>query len=194
MNKYDIELLNKSGLPITVLDTVDSTNNFVKSRLLEDMADGLRKTPFAVLADTQSAGRGRYERSFFSPEGAGIYLSYAYRHEYSEPELLEVTTKVAEFILPVLQSHSSEELWIKPINDIYKGDRKILGILVERVDNPYSRGDYALVIGIGINCFSGLCSDIPDDISDKIGFLEPDCSRSELSLELLEVLHKHFDE
>lgn len=187
-NNYDIEQLKKSGIEnIEVFSSIDSTNSYASRKLLSEDA---RPTPFAVIADTQSAGRGRYTKSFHSPQGSGIYMSYVYKRDYSEEELLHVTTEVAELILPVLQSHTRDELWIKPINDIYKGRRKILGILVERVDNPHVRGDYSLIVGIGINCFSTV---FPEELREIVGFLEPDCSREQLALELLEVLHEHFN-
>ncbi len=188
MNKnYDIEKLKKSGIDnIEVFDVIGSTNTYASEQLL---AEEPRQTPFAVIADMQSAGRGRYTKSFHSPSGSGIYMTYVYKHDYTEEELLRVTTEVAELILPVLQTHTEDELWIKPVNDIFKGHRKILGILVERVDNPRIRGDYSLVIGIGVNCFSAV---FPEELRDIVGFLEPDCSREQLALELLEVLHEHF--
>lgn len=190
MSNYDIQTLYKSGIAdIEIFETIDSTNNYSKELLLSDTP---RRTPFAVLADHQSAGRGRYTKSFFSPAGSGIYMTYVYRHDYSEDELLGVTTRVAELILPVLERHcQSGRLWIKPINDIFRDSRKILGILVERVDNPRVRGDYALVVGIGINCFE---SDVPDELKDIVGFLEPDCSRDQLAAELLEVLNEHLNQ
>lgn len=185
---YDINELKKSGIAdIEVFETIGSTNTYASEQLL---AEEPRRTPFAVLADMQTAGRGRYSKSFHSPSGSGIYMTYVYKRDYSEEELLHVTTEVAELILPVLQSHTPDELWIKPINDIFKGSRKILGILVERVDNPRIRGDYSLVVGIGINCFA---ADFPDELKNIVGFLEPDCSRKQLALELLKVLNEHFN-
>ena len=109
-------------------ETIDSTNNKAKEIVLgssyEDdqgnrMAGGV--LPLLVTAQTQTGGRGRYGKTFYSPEG-GIYMSYAYEKDYTEAELLNVTTCVAELVLPVLQTHTSKQLFIKPINDIYAID------------------------------------------------------------------------
>ncbi len=149
--------------------------------------------PLLVTADEQTAGRGRYGKSFISPDGAGIYMSYAYERSYSEEDLLKVTTQVAELILPVLQAHTSRELYIKPVNDIYCDGRKLAGILTERVDYPDNCGRYFLIIGIGINCepFAISLDSTDTDgnrLADIIGFLEPDCSHEQLTAELHEAL------
>lgn len=117
-------------------------------------------------------------------------MSYVFRHRYAEADLLALTSRVAEIITPVLQKHTEETLWIKPINDIFKGPRKIVGILVERVDNPKIRGDYALIIGIGVDCFE---TELPDKLSNIVGRLDPDCNLEQLACELFEVLHEHFN-
>lgn len=53
---------------LCVLSTVDSTNNYLKQRAA-DLPHG-----YAVVADCQTAGRGRLGRSFVSPSGSGIYI------------------------------------------------------------------------------------------------------------------------
>lgn len=190
MDIYNINKLKESGLSsIEVFESIDSTNTYARELLI---ADEPRMTPFGIIADHQTAGRGRYTKSFFSPAGTGIYMTYVYRHNYTEEELLGVTTRVAELILPVFEKHcQSGRLWIKPVNDIFRDSLKFTGILVERVDNPKVRGDYALVVGIGINCFR---TEVPEELKSIIGFLEPDCSREQLATELFEVLHKHLNE
>ena len=61
--------LNNSGnFDICVLDTVDSTNN-----LLKNMAKEGKGECTVIIADSQTGGRGRYDRKFYSPTGTGIY-------------------------------------------------------------------------------------------------------------------------
>ncbi len=59
---------------VTVLDSVDSTNNYIKTLDLGD-------TPRAVIALEQTAGRGTHGRSFWSPRGSGVYLTIGFRPE-----------------------------------------------------------------------------------------------------------------
>ena len=148
-------------------ESISSTNDFAKESVL---GGTWLNYPLLISADEQTAGRGRHGKSFFSPKNTGVYMSYAYEKKYTEEELLKVTTKVAQIILPILQAHSDKDLHIKPINDIYIGDpalpdsRKIAGILTERVDYPERPGDYFIIVGIGINCFEfGSSSDEQSD-------------------------------
>ena len=169
-------------------ESIPSTNDFAKESVL---GGTWLNYPLLVSADEQTAGRGRHGKSFFSPKNTGVYMSYAYEKKYTEEELLKVTTKVAQIILPILQAHSDKDLRIKPINDIYIGDpalpdsRKIAGILTERVDYPERPGDYFIVVGIGINCFE---FGIPSELENKIGWLEPDCSIRTLIDEIADAL------
>lgn len=163
------------------------------TRALDDSLSYGDVLPLLVTAAEQTAGRGRYGKSFYSPADTGIYMSYAYEHAYTEEELLGVTTRVAELILPVLQAHCSSELRIKPINDIYvlpadtdtentstdinsgnspagdialpPGSRKAVGILTERVDYPDKTG-YFIIVGIGINCEP---YEVPENLLDTEG-------------------------
>jgi len=186
------------------LESIDSTNNYARDFVLQQHrvnseskdtgTTSPQLLPLLVSADQQTAGRGRYGHSFLSPSGAGIYMSYAYERAYTEEELLGVTTRVAELLLPVLQKHYSGKapLQIKPINDIYIGDpkspdsRKIAGILTERIDYP-DRSGYFIIVGIGINCTR---FEVPDDLRQIIGFLEPDCSKDILIEEITKELSK----
>ena len=193
-------------------ESISSTNDFAKESVL---GGTWLNYPLLISADEQTAGRGRHGKSFFSPKNTGVYMSYAYEKKYTEEELLKVTTKVAQIILPILQAHSDKDLHIKPINDIYIGDpalpdsRKIAGILTERVDYPERPGDYFIIVGIGINCFEfgsqsddqsdgqsensgdiqgGIAIDVPSELENKIGWLEPDCTIRTLIDEIADAL------
>ncbi len=181
-------------------ESIPSTNDFAKESVL---GGTWLNYPLLVSADEQTAGRGRYGKTFYSPKNTGVYMSYAYEKKYTEEELLAITTRVAKLLLPILQAHSDKDLRIKPVNDIYIGEpglpdsRKIAGILTERVDYPDRPGDYFIVIGIGINCFaSGTKSDdqsgthgaVPSELANVIGWLEPDCSISDLIEEIADAL------
>ena len=71
------------GQTVICLDTVDSTNEEVKRRAMAGAPAGL-----AVLADTQTGGKGRRGRSFQSPAGQGLYLSVLLRPVCSLEETL----------------------------------------------------------------------------------------------------------
>ena len=148
-------------IPIYIYDTIPSTNTKAKEMILnEDCCSAL------LIADTQTAGRGRTGHSFFSPQSSGIYMSLIYKPDSFE-NASRATTKAA-----VAVSKAIEELYnivpqVKWVNDIYLDGKKICGILTEAVIKPET-SDGALVIGIGINHSA---SDLPEDIKNIAGFL-----------------------
>ncbi len=114
-------------------DEVDSTNEYAK-RILNEATDGT-----VVLADIQTAGKGRIDRQWYSPEG-GLYISIILFTE--KPLLIPVLAAVA--ICETFNNNYDILLGIKWPNDILLNDKKIAGVLVEVVDA-------ALILGIGIN-------------------------------------------
>ena len=132
------------GRELVCLETVDSTNTEVKRRAAAGAAEGL-----AVLAEGQTAGRGRRGRSFQSLSGKGLYLSILLRPAVSLAELSQLTAWTAVAVCRGIQSCCGAEPQIKWTNDIYVGDRKLVGILIE---HSYSGQTLArTIVGIGIN-------------------------------------------
>ena len=74
--------LHRTRENLHVLETVDSTNSFCRRLALEGAPDGT-----AVLADCQTAGRGRRGRSFQSPAGKGLFFSILWRPDCAPEEL-----------------------------------------------------------------------------------------------------------
>jgi BirA family biotin operon repressor/biotin-[acetyl-CoA-carboxylase] ligase len=108
----------------------------------------------AVVADQQTRGRGQRGRSWHSPDGAGLYVSFVTRPQLS-PRLLPALTLVAGVALQeALAPVSRSSLAIKWPNDLLVGSgplygRKLAGILVEAAAG--ARGVEHAVIGIGVN-------------------------------------------
>lgn len=156
---------------IIKLDSINSTNTYCNylltnpSGLPESIRPADTSLPVAVIAKEQYAGRGRYGKDFYSPQG-GIYLSYAYEGKYAESDLLKLTVVAASIVHQVLSKYSDEALSIKWINDIYKGSKKIAGILTERVDD--SSGKYYIIIGVGVNVSP---FEVPDELREVVGYL-----------------------
>lgn len=151
------------------LESVDSTNNFAKE--IEPSS-----LPALVTAKEQTGGRGRFGRSFFSPEGKGIYMSYAFVPEFPVDSSAMITAISAAVIHCVLSEYSNG-LAIKWVNDIYKGRLKISGILTEAVfknpsETPGQPEIDRIVIGIGINVFPG---SFPGKLEETAGSLFDAC-------------------
>ncbi|MCH5252426.1 MAG: biotin--[acetyl-CoA-carboxylase] ligase [Lachnospiraceae bacterium] len=132
---------------IQIYKEVDSTNQVVKRQALEGKKQGL-----VVLAEEQSAGKGRRGRNFFSPMGTGIYMSVLFCPESEQAEnIVLITTAAAVAVCRAVRKVLGEEPEIKWVNDVYLRGRKICGILTEAVSDFESGRIDTVVVGIGIN-------------------------------------------
>jgi BirA family biotin operon repressor/biotin-[acetyl-CoA-carboxylase] ligase len=101
-----------------------------------------------VVAGEQTAGRGRRQRQWVSPAGAGLYFSIILRPQFDQSLWPLLTLMAAVAAHDALLVACSLETDIKWPNDILVDEKKLCGILAETVDTPSGR---AVVIGIGIN-------------------------------------------
>ncbi len=147
---------------LILFDETDSTNNQLKKLALDGAKD---KT--VVIANSQTAGRGRFGKSFFSPENTGIYLSIFRKLDLDENELSYVTPAAAVCVAEVLEEATDTEIGIKWVNDLYYNQKKISGILTETVSNIETGSIIGVVIGVGIN----LNTVFPDDLQSIAGNL-----------------------
>ena len=144
-------------------DSVDSTNEAAK-RLIHDHKI---HSPAYVVAREQTAGRGQRGRLWLSPRDAGIYLTLVdFPDSTAAPASQDFTLGAAHACVEALRQCAGVDVFIKPINDLYVGRRKLGGILTEVV----MEGDFirALLTGIGINVRRAprpLPRDAPEPIS-----------------------------
>lgn len=127
-------------------ESLPSTNTEIARQASEGAAEGL-----AIIADEQTAGRGRLQRAWSSPKGAGLYFSLLLRPTIA-PELWPLVTFMAALAVGDALSESCGVMTdIKWPNDLLSGERKICGILAESVETPEGR---AVVLGMGVNLTS----------------------------------------
>ncbi|MBQ1678476.1 MAG: biotin--[Oscillospiraceae bacterium] len=132
---------------LELLDTVDSTNNYLKTLGAAGAPHGT-----AAVADCQTGGRGRLGRRFDSAPGSGIYLSVLLRPACPPQELLTLTAQAAVAVRRAVRTITGTEAGIKWVNDLVLGSRKICGILTElSIEAESGLVSYA-VVGVGINC------------------------------------------
>lgn len=169
---------------LIVLNCVDSTNNYAKQLAANGAHHGT-----VVIADHQTAGRGRMGRSFSSPKGMGLYCSVIYQPKLSADKLSLLTVYAAEATRRAILEVCSVDTGIKWINDLIYGGKKLCGILTELT---FSSGQpNHAIIGIGINC-NQLESDFPEDVRDMAislrQILNHEIDRAELAAALLRQL------
>ena len=166
---------------VSVLKTVDSTNNYAKRLAMEGAPD---KT--VVVSETQTAGKGRLGRSFFSPEGTGLYMSVILRPEKSASESIFITVAAAVAVCRAIETVSDISPRIKWVNDIFAGGRKVCGILTEASQSIENQMIEYAVLGIGVNVKN---TDFPEDLQGTAGSLGIEkVSRSRLAAEILNEL------
>jgi len=124
-------------------ESLPSTNSELARLASEGAAEGL-----AILADEQTAGRGRLQREWSSPKGAGLYFSLLLRPVIPVDQWPLITFMAALAVGDALREAAGVQTDIKWPNDLLSGERKICGILAETIDTPSGR---AVIIGIGIN-------------------------------------------
>lgn len=138
--------MTKRILKITNLKTIDSTNTYL--RALAESGEGEGRV---VIADEQTAGRGRRGKTFFSPSAVGLYMSILIRPACSVEDSLFITPMTATATARAIERISGKKCGIKWVNDIYIDGKKVSGILCEAsFDHKENKVNY-VVVGIGIN-------------------------------------------
>lgn len=123
--------------PIEIFQSIDSTNSYLLNLPASEKQSG-----YVCLAEQQSAGRGRLERVWDSPNAENIYMSILWKVPIEKRAGLSLMIAMA--IVELLQEIELKNIKVKWPNDVLVNGKKIAGILVE------ATGEY-VVIGIGIN-------------------------------------------
>lgn len=132
-------------LPVEWHDALPSTNTFLRERLLADrgMPSGT-----VVAAREQTAGRGRYARTWMSRPGRDLAFSFLLREPVALAHVPTLPMAASLAVAHVLRRHGVAAS-VKWPNDVIVGSRKICGILSEYV--PEIGPEPSLVVGIGLN-------------------------------------------
>src|SRR5512143_704887 len=150
--------LGRPWTGVVCLAVTDSTN-----RVAMEMAENGAKHGTVVVADAQTAGRGRMGRRWVSPAGKNLYVSLLLR-----PSVPTVDAPQLALVAGIALADAVEEVgvpaFLKWPNDLYCGGRKAAGILAEMASDP--DGVRHVVIGVGLNVNMEE-TDIPSDLRDK---------------------------
>ncbi|MHC8359749.1 bifunctional biotin--[acetyl-CoA-carboxylase] ligase/biotin operon repressor BirA [Pseudomonas sp. LS2P72] len=132
--------------PILVFDSIDSTN----AEALRAIERG-QAAPFLVLAERQTAGRGRRGRKWASPFAENIYYSLVLRIEGGMRQLEGLSLVVGLAVMQALRELGISGAGLKWPNDVLVGQKKIAGILLELVGDPADVCHVVLGVGINVN-------------------------------------------
>ena len=147
LNAEDIALKAPSlAWPVHISDSIDSTN----AEALR-LVDAGCAAPFLVLAEQQSAGRGRRGRKWVSPFAQNVYYSLVLRIEGGLRQLEGLSLVVGLAVMQALRESGVQGAALKWPNDVLVGQKKIAGILLELVGDPADICHVVLGIGINVN-------------------------------------------
>jgi len=151
------------GCRIIVLESTGSTNDFLRRMLSPGLPEG-----FVVFAEHQSAGRGQRGNRWASAPHLGLWFSVLLRPQIPLAASPCLTNWAAHAIVATIQSETGLEAAIKPPNDVFVGDRKVAGVLVET--KAGSGPAFEAIIGIGVN-MNQMADDFPAELRTRAGSL-----------------------
>ena len=175
-------LASQEGLfHIEVHKQVTSTNDFIKNLKASEGR--------VIVAQEQTGGKGRLGRSFYSPEGTGIYFSLLLTPTIPIDEATAVTAAAAVAVAEAMEKLAGKEVQIKWVNDIYINGKKVCGILTEGVFDMENRRLGQVILGIGINLMEPL-EGFPSELIPSAGgvFKEGEAPKDSKNLLIAEVL------
>ena len=153
----------KSKIKLDIRETVGSTNDEVKALAIKGEREG-----YLLVSRSQTKGKGRLGRSFFSPDGTGIYMSLLLRPECKAEETALITTAAAVAVCCALQKIEVSDAQIKWVNDIFLNGKKVCGILTEAGFGSKGNVPDYVVLGVGVNMYAPE-NDFPEELKGIAG-------------------------
>lgn len=180
------------GKEIIHFNSIDSTNNYAKKIAKEGAREGT-----LIIANTQTAGRGRLGRQFSSNSNKGIWMSIILRPKLNPIDAQNMTIAAGRAVVKAIKQVTGIDADIKWPNDVLVGGKKVCGILTE---SECEAGNMKyMVLGIGLNVnhqeedFSEELRDIATSLRIILG---KDVQKEDVIVELLyqlESLMLQFD-
>lgn len=177
----------ESGVKVNFnfFDSLESTNKTAKELALNGANEGT-----VIVANTQTGGRGRLGRSFYSPAGTGLYFSVILRPDFAPSQNLFITPTAAVAVSNAIESVAGIKTNIKWVNDIFANGKKVCGILSESVLDVNGKTEY-VILGIGIN-LAPPKGGFPEDIKNVAGAVLPTPNENKTTEILKQTVNNFF--
>jgi len=203
VNKKGYRLLNdtESLLPVNIkkllktkyigreyiyLDEVVSTNLYLKEN--RELPNGT-----VVLAERQTGGRGRKGRKWVSPKYKGLYFSVLLKKDIELKTLSLFSLIFPLTVREIIQKYTRKKVYIKWPNDIYIGNRKLSGTLIETEIEGNSINNLIAGIGININSDREDLKDVLDIATSLYIEEEKKFDRGKILAEILNLLEEKIE-
>lgn len=172
-----------AGHPVLFYESVNSTNQQAKLNAENGCGQGT-----LVVADMQTAGRGRRGKTWSSPSGTNVYFTLILKPEYDPDCASMVTLVMALAVAEGIHATCGVEVGIKWPNDIVADGKKLCGMLTEMsVERDYI---HHVVVGAGINVRR---QEFAPEIAETAVSLEQICGRTVPRAQLIANVMKAFE-
>jgi len=164
---------------IVCLKETESTNAYAKQMAVDGMPEGT-----LIVAESQSQGRGRRGREWFSPPREGLYLTVILRPQIRPMEAPRLTLMTSVAVAEALEDLTTLPVRIKWPNDVLIRGKKVAGILTE-IHTEMDAVNY-VIMGIGINVNTARES-FPEPLRDKATSLFVETGETQSRVRLLKL-------
>lgn len=183
---------NMPCFEIKVFQSLDSTNKYAR-----EQAEAKTNSGLVVLAEQQTAGRGRRGKRWVSPFASNIYMSIVWDFFRGAKSIQGLSLAVGVGVRRALLQLDIKDVKLKWPNDIFVNNRKLGGILVEIIGDPNNACTVVVGIGLNVTMPESQAVEIDQDWIDLSQISDANISRDQLSAKIIgnifEVL-KDFDE
>lgn len=177
-----------AGRSVIFYDTLPSTNLQAKLDAERGAQEGT-----LIVADSQTAGRGRRGRSWSSPPGANVYFTLILKPDFGPGKAACVALVMGLAVAEGIRNACGVETGIKWPNDIVVQGKKVCGILAEMsVEHDFI---HYIVVGVGINVKE---QEFAPEIGDRAVSLWQECGRNvpraQLVAEVMEAFEGYYED
>lgn len=177
-----------AGQKLYFFESTGSTNPDAKRFAEEGAPHGA-----TVVADRQTAGRGRRGRSWESPAGCSVYFTIVIRPAFAPDKASMITLVMALSVAEAIHEVTGLDTGIKWPNDIVVNGKKVVGILTEMSMTPEMNEIQFLVAGVGVNVNQNGPADFPEELRRTATSLKMECGKTVDRAVLLERILARFE-
>ncbi len=182
-----IKHLLKIDSKVMLFESLESTNLFAK----ELAASGKACEGDIIIALSQTYGRGRLGRSFYSPACCGVYFSIVLKPNIPINDISLITPVAAVAVATAIEKATNKSPKIKWVNDIFLNGKKVCGILSEASFNSIGGAEY-VILGIGMNLKTP-SDGYPAEIKNIAGSIFEDEEVFDANCLVADIINNFFD-